>query len=77
MLQGIFGAPYEFLWANPYQPGLSYFQLPVFYHDQHSGALFVRSNWEDDAIWFGIYSGRSAVVPRWPRDGAQPEGSPA
>jgi len=55
MLQGVFGAPYEFLWANPYQPGLSYFQLPVFFHDEHSGALFLRSNWEDDAVWFGIY----------------------
>jgi len=57
MLQGVFGAPYEFLWANPYQPGLSYFQLPLFFHDQNSGALFLRSNWEDDAIWFGIYGG--------------------
>jgi len=57
MLQGVFGAPYEFLWANPYQPGLSYFQLPIFYHDQQSGALFMRSNWEDDAVWFGIYQG--------------------
>src|SRR5579871_4450497 len=57
MLQGVFGAPYKFLWANPYQPGLSFFQLPVFYHDQQSGALFLRSNWEDDAVWFGIYKG--------------------
>jgi hypothetical protein len=61
MLQGVFGAPYEFLWANPYQPGLSYFQLPVFYHDQQSGALFLRSNWEDDAVWFGIYEGEAQL----------------
>jgi len=61
MLQGVFGAPYEFLWANPYQPGLSYFQLPVFFHDQHSGALFLRSNWEDDAMWFGIYQGEAQL----------------
>jgi len=61
MLQGIFGAPYEFLWANPYQPGLSYFQLPVFFHDEHSGALFLRSNWEDDAVWFGIYLGEAQL----------------
>lgn len=61
MLQGVFGAPYEFLWANPYQPGLSYFQLPVFFHDKHSGALFLRSNWEDDAIWFGIYQGEAQL----------------
>ncbi len=61
MLQGTFGAPYEFLWANPYQPGLSYFQLPVLYHDPHSGALFVRSNWEDDAVWFGLYQGEAQL----------------
>jgi hypothetical protein len=52
-----FGAPYEFLWANPYQPGLSYFQLPLVYHDENSGALFVRSAWDEDADWFGLYGG--------------------
>ncbi len=61
MLQGTFGAPYEFLWANPYQPGLSYFQLPVLYHDAKSGALFIRSNWEDDAVWFGLYQGEAQL----------------
>ncbi len=61
MLQGTFGAPYEFLWANPYQPGLSYFQLPVLYHDPKSGALFVRSNWEDEAVWFGLYQGEAQL----------------
>jgi hypothetical protein len=61
MLQGTFGAPYEFLWANPYQPGLSYFQLPIIYHDKHSGALFLRSNWEDDATWFGLYEGEAQL----------------
>ncbi|HYL75107.1 MAG TPA: hypothetical protein VEU96_12930 [Bryobacteraceae bacterium] len=61
MLQGTFGAPYEFLWANPYQPGLSYFQLPILYHDKHSGALFLRSNWEDDAVWFGLYEGEAQL----------------
>jgi hypothetical protein len=61
MLQGTFGAPYEFLWANPYQPGLSYFQLPLLYHDPNTGALFVRSNWEDDALWFGLYQGEAQL----------------
>ena len=61
MMQGIFGAPYEFLWANPYQPGLSYFQLPVVYHDAHTGTLFVRSNWEDEAVWFGLYGGEAQL----------------
>jgi hypothetical protein len=61
MMQGTFGAPYEFLWANPYQPGLSYFQLPVVYHDAHRGTLFVRSNWEDEAVWFGLYEGEAQL----------------
>ena len=61
MMQGVFGAPYEFLWANPYQPGLSYFQLPVVYHDAHSGTLFVRSNWEDEAVWFGLWGGEAQL----------------
>lgn len=52
-----FGAPYEFLWANPYQPGLSFDQLPLTFHDPDSGALFVRSSWDEDAGWFGLYGG--------------------
>jgi hypothetical protein len=57
MLRGTFGAPYEFLWANPYQPGLSYYLVPLVYHNPDSGKLFVRSSWEDDASWFGYFDG--------------------
>jgi hypothetical protein len=56
-----FGAPYEYLWANPYQPGLSYFQLPLVFHDQNSGTLFVRSSWDEDADWFGLYGGEAQL----------------
>jgi hypothetical protein len=56
-----FGAPYEFLWANPYQPGLSYYQLPLIFHDPNSGALFVRSGWDEDADWFGLYGGEAEL----------------
>lgn len=52
-----YGAPYEFLWANPYQPGLSFEQLPLIFHDPDSGVLFVRSSWDEDAGWFGLYAG--------------------
>ena len=52
-----FGAPYEFLWADPYQPGLSFYQLPLIFHDSASGTLFVRSAWDEDADWFGLYQG--------------------
>lgn len=54
-----FGAPYEFLWANPYQPGLSFYHLPLVFHDPASGTLFVRSSWDDDADWFGLYAGEA------------------
>jgi hypothetical protein len=56
-----FGAPYEFLWANPYQPGLSFYQLPLVFHDPNSGALFVRSGWDEDAGWFGLYAGEAEL----------------
>ncbi len=54
LLRDSLGSPYEFLWGNPYQPGLSYMQLPLWYHDTVSGALFARSSWEEDATWFGL-----------------------
>jgi hypothetical protein len=54
-LMTAFGAPYEFLWANPYQPGLSYHQLPLVFHDETAGTLFVRASWDEDSDWFGLY----------------------
>ncbi len=56
-LRGAFGAPYEFLWANPYQPGLSYDHAPLVWHSSDFGRLFVRSDWEDGADWFGEFDG--------------------
>jgi hypothetical protein len=57
LLRGTFGAPYEFLWANPYQPGLSYLQAPLVMHDTLFGRLFVRSSWDESAAWLGCFSG--------------------
>jgi hypothetical protein len=57
ILRGPFGAPYEFLWANPYQPGLSYNLVPLVYHNQDFGKLFIRSSWDEDAQWFGLFDG--------------------
>jgi hypothetical protein len=57
LMRGTFGAPYEFLWANPYQPGLSYFQAPLVVHDSLLGRLFVRSSWDETAAWLGYFSG--------------------
>lgn len=57
MLRGTFGVPYEFLWANPYQPGLTYAHVPLIYHNAEAGRLFIRSSWEDSSDWFGYFDG--------------------
>ena len=57
MLRSTFGAPYEFLWANPYQPGLSYYHLPLVFHDEAMGRLFVRSGWDESSAWLGYFEG--------------------
>ena len=64
MLRGTFGAPYEFLWANPYQPGLSYYHVPLIYHNPNFGKLFVRSSWDEDAEWFGYFDGVMQLFSR-------------
>ena len=58
LMRGGFGLPYEFLWANPYQPGLSYFQMPLVYHDSLNGHVFARTSWDDDATWLGYFDGQ-------------------
>ena len=57
LLRSPYGIPYEFLWANPYQPGLSFHYLPNVFHDPVSGRLIIRSTWEDDAVWYYQASG--------------------
>lgn len=64
LLRGAFGVPYEFLWANPYQPGLSPFYMPLYAYDEPSGRVFVRSSWEEDASWFGFFDGESQKFER-------------
>ena len=61
MLRSAFGAPYEFLWANPYQPGLPYEKMPLLFRDDRTGLLLVRSNWEEDATWAGISAGWAEI----------------
>jgi hypothetical protein len=57
MMRGPFGCTYEFLWANPYQPGLSYFHVPLVFHDPRTGHVFARSSWDEDATWIGYFDG--------------------
>ncbi len=57
MLRGALGVPYEFLWANPYEPGLSYYHVPLIYYNADFGRLFIRSSWDENALWFGYFDG--------------------
>ena len=55
------GAPYEFLWVNPYLPGLSYSSSPLFTHDELRGRLFVRGGWEEGDVWLGYINGELQI----------------
>lgn len=50
LMRGAFGIPYEFLWGNPYMPGLSYQYMPDLFHAR--GSLLIRATWDDDSAWF-------------------------
>lgn len=49
------GAAYEFLWADPYLPGIAYRNLDSWAYDP-AGRLFARTNWEADSCWLAIDS---------------------
>ena len=55
------GALYEFLWMNPYQPGLSYYNVPLLLHDRLAGRLLARSSWDDDGTWLGYSQGQVQI----------------
>lgn len=61
MMRDALGSVYEFLWANPYQPGLSYSLLPLVFHNAETGHVFARSSWDDDATWIGYFEGHTQL----------------
>jgi hypothetical protein len=65
LLRGPFGITHELLWANPYLPGLSYTYMPDQAH--MGGMLLARSNWDEDATWFGYTNGKAQIF----RDGSR------
>lgn len=65
MMRDGLGAVYEFLWANPYQPGLSFALLPLVFHNPATGHVFARTSWDEDATWIGYFNGQLQVF----RDG--------
>ena len=58
LMRGGLGAVYEFLWANPYQPGLNYDQVPLVFRQASTGEVFARTSWDEDATWIGYFDGR-------------------
>lgn len=50
-------APYEFLWLNPYLPGLAPQSAPLLAHDAVRGRLYGRFAWERPATWIGYADG--------------------
>lgn len=74
LMRGEFGIPYEFLWANPYQPGLSYTYMPDVFHGR--GRLLVRSGWDEDASWFGLWDGRAQLFVAGKRILVRPDAQP-
>lgn len=58
LMRGSLGAVYEFLWANPYQPGLNYDQVPLVFHQPYTGEVFARTSWDENATWIGFFDGR-------------------
>lgn len=51
-------SPYEFLWVNPYLPGLTAESSPLVTHDRVRGRLYGRSSWQRRAAWLGYSQGR-------------------
>jgi hypothetical protein len=47
------GVAYEFLWADPYLPGVGYQNLDPWVYDAN-GRLFARSNWDPNSCWIAI-----------------------
>ena len=50
------GVAYEFLWGDPYLPGVSYQNLDPWLYDPQ-GRLFARSDWSPSACWLSVSGG--------------------
>lgn len=75
LMRGDFGVVYEFLWANPYQPGLSFSYMPDLFHGE--GRLLARGSWDEDATWFGFWDGQAQAFTKGARVAVKMEGRPA
>jgi hypothetical protein len=51
------GVAYEFLWADPYLPGLGFYNMEPWVYDRPSGLLLARSSWDANACRISLYHG--------------------
>ncbi len=51
------GVAYEFLWGDPYLPGVAYQNMDPWIYDP-SGRLFARADWNADACWIAVTPGK-------------------
>jgi hypothetical protein len=51
------GVAYEFLLANPYLPGLGYYNMDLYIYDQPSALLLARKSWDQESCWMTIVPG--------------------
>ena len=61
------GVAYEFLWADPYLPGVGYQNLDPWVYDS-AGRLLARSDWTPNACWIDISTGgvqEENCPPKW------------
>ncbi|MBI5085279.1 MAG: hypothetical protein HZB13_11860 [Acidobacteria bacterium] len=75
LMRSSFGITYEFLWANPYQPGLSFSYMPDLFHGR--GQLLARSGWDEDASWFGYWAGQAQAFIKGQRVAVKMDARPA
>ncbi len=59
-IQGGEGVAYEFLWGDPYLPGVGYQNLDPWLYDPDRGMLVGRTNWTPSACWIRIAPGKTA-----------------
>jgi hypothetical protein len=60
-LRDPYGAVYEFIWLNPYLPGLSYSNSPPAAYDEVRGRVFARKGWDEGDLWAGYIGGELQI----------------
>jgi hypothetical protein len=68
------GVAYEFLWGDPYLPGVAYQNMDPWIYDP-SGRLFARADWNSDACWIAITRAKfekENCPAGWPEHGQAP-----